>query len=53
MKTKEEIISECAFKQFDKHADPTAFNDLELKFIFEAMEEYGKQQYNQGILDLL
>lgn len=50
-----ETLIEFGNKKFGKNkvVPPEIFNDPDLKFVIDAMEAYGKQEYNQAIDDLI
>jgi hypothetical protein len=53
--TPQELFIKFGNDQFKKHNEvpEEIINDPEIKFIFDAMEAYGKQEYNQAIDDLV
>jgi len=53
--TAKEYFIEFGKKNFESNKEDIdkAVEDADIKFIFDAMEAYGKQEYNQAIEDLL
>jgi len=55
MKTVKEWFIQFGKKNFESNKEniEKAVEDADIKFIFEAMDAYGKQEYNQAIDDLI
>jgi hypothetical protein len=50
-----ETLIEFGLSNFGKTKiiPPETFDDPELRFVIDAMEAYGKQEYNQGVNDCI